>query len=327
MPALAVLSIATAAHAAVAQAPDFDRDVRPVLAAKCFACHGPDAEAREAGLRLDTFEGATTALRSGRRAVVPGDPAASVLLARVSAHDPDDRMPPVGEPLTGDEIESIRRWIEAGAAYTDPWAFQPMQAVDAPPVRDAAWCFDEASPIDRFVLATREAAGLAAPARDATPEALLRRLSFDLRGLPPDPADLAAFADDPSDARYDALVERYLVDPAFGERWAREAEAAFARMPVACHLAMDRAGEICGFACHDVTFRGFFGPAGVREDLRGQGLGTALLMRALHSLAEAGYAYAVIGGSGDDDFYKKAVGAVPIADSTPGPYGSWASTG
>jgi cytochrome c553 len=221
VPALAVLSIATAAHAAVAQAPDFDRDVRPVLAAKCFACHGPDAEAREAGLRLDTFEGATTALRSGRRAVVPGDPAASVLLARVSAHDPDDRMPPAGEPLTGDEIESIRRWIEAGAAYTDPWAFQPMQAVDAPPVRDAAWCFDEASPIDRFVLATREAAGLAAPARDATPEALLRRLSFDLRGLPPDPADLAAFADDPSDARYDALVERYLADPAFGERWAR----------------------------------------------------------------------------------------------------------
>jgi GNAT superfamily N-acetyltransferase len=117
------------------------------------------------------------------------------------------------------------------------------------------------------------------------------------------------------------------VESHFGERWAGEAEAAFARMPVACHLAMDRAGEICGFACHDVTFRGFFGPAGVREDLRGQGLGTALLMRALHSLAEAGYAYAVIGGSGDDDFYKKAVGAVPIADSTPGPYGSWASTG
>jgi GNAT superfamily N-acetyltransferase len=109
----------------------------------------------------------------------------------------------------------------------------------------------------------------------------------------------------------------------FGERWAGEAETAFARVPVACHLAVDRAGEICGFACHDVTFRGFFGPAGVRENLRGQGLGTALLLRALHSLAGAGYAYAVIGGSGDDNFYAKAVGAAPIPDSAPGPYGRW----
>jgi GNAT superfamily N-acetyltransferase len=113
------------------------------------------------------------------------------------------------------------------------------------------------------------------------------------------------------------------VETHFGERWAGEAETAFARVPVACHLAVDSGGEIRGFACHDVTFRGFFGPAGVAEEARGRGLGTALLLRALQSLAAAGYAYAVIGGSGDDAFYVRAAGAVPIADSAPGPYGSW----
>jgi ribosomal protein S18 acetylase RimI-like enzyme len=113
------------------------------------------------------------------------------------------------------------------------------------------------------------------------------------------------------------------VDSHFGERWAGEAETAFSRVPVSCHLAVDAAGHICGFACHDVTFRGFFGPAGVPEKLRGQGLGTALLLTALRSLAASGYAYAVIGGSGDDEFYAKAVGAVPIPDSEPGPYGRW----
>jgi GNAT superfamily N-acetyltransferase len=113
------------------------------------------------------------------------------------------------------------------------------------------------------------------------------------------------------------------VETHFGERWAGEAETAFSRGPVACHLAVDSAGGICGFACHDVTFRGFFGPAGVAAEARGRGLGTALLLRALHSLAALGHAYAIIGGSGDDAFYLKAAGAVPIADSTPGPYGIW----
>lgn len=115
------------------------------------------------------------------------------------------------------------------------------------------------------------------------------------------------------------------VESHFGERWAGEAETAFSRVPVSCHLAVDATGQICGFACHDVTFRGFFGPAGVAQELRGRGLGSALLLTALHSLAAAGYAYAVIGGSGDDGFYAKAAGAVPIADSEPGPYGRWAT--
>lgn len=114
------------------------------------------------------------------------------------------------------------------------------------------------------------------------------------------------------------------VDTHFGDRWASEVETAFARTPATIHTAVDAAGEICGFACHDVTFRGFFGPAGVPERLRGQGIGTALLLQALHTLADAGFAYAIIGGSGHDEFYRKAVGALPVPDSDPGPYGTWA---
>jgi GNAT superfamily N-acetyltransferase len=115
------------------------------------------------------------------------------------------------------------------------------------------------------------------------------------------------------------------VDAHFGERWAGEVETAFGRMPASLHTAVNASGEICGFACHDVTFRGFFGPAGVPEALRGRGIGTALLLVALRALAEAGFAYAIIGGSGDDEFYRKAVGAVVIPDSDPGPYGTWSN--
>ncbi len=113
-------------------------------------------------------------------------------------------------------------------------------------------------------------------------------------------------------------VERH-----FGERWAGEAETALSRTPSAMHIARDASGEICGFACHDVTFRGFFGPAGVPELMRGRGIGTALLLVSLHALADAGFAYAIIGGSGDDAFYTKAVGAIPVPGSEPGPYGRW----
>ena len=113
------------------------------------------------------------------------------------------------------------------------------------------------------------------------------------------------------------------VETHFGERWASEADTAFGRVPTSIHTAVMASGEICGFACHDVTFRGFFGPTGVIEARRGQGIGTALLLVSLRALAESGFAYAIIGGSGDDDFYAKAVGAIPVPDSKPGPYGPW----
>ena len=201
-----------------AAGPDFSRSVRPILAAKCYSCHGPDAEARKAGLRLDSFEGATTVLKSGSPALVPGKPASSALLSRVVHSDPEERMPPKGEPLTAEEVRTLEQWIAAGAAYAEPWAFRPLQDPPVPRVQEAAWCRTD---IDAFVLAHREAARLRAPARDVDPAALLRRVSFDLRGLPPTPDELNDFLVDPSVERYARQVDRYLADPAFGERWGR----------------------------------------------------------------------------------------------------------
>ncbi len=205
----------TAVHAS----PDFDRDIRPVLAAKCFACHGPDAESRKAGLRLDTFEGASAILENGTRAITPGAPDASELMARVSAVDLDDRMPPEGhDGLTASEMDLLRAWIAAGAEYTAPWAFRPLIDAPIPAVVDQTW---PKTDIDRFVLATRERVGLAAPTEDAAPGLLLRRASFDLVGLPPTEEELQAFVRDPSDARYAEFVDRTLASAAFGERWGR----------------------------------------------------------------------------------------------------------
>lgn len=109
----------------------------------------------------------------------------------------------------------------------------------------------------------------------------------------------------------------------FSERWAGEVESAFGSTPVRCHVVTDPSGQPAGFACHDVTFRGFFGPLGVRADCRGHGLGTALLLAGLQSLANCGHAYAVIGCVDDAEFYVRKIGAIVIPDSSPGPYGPW----
>ena len=202
----------------MALGPDFTRSVRPILAAKCYACHGPDAEARKAGVRLDTVEGATSPLKSGGVAIVPGKPSSSPLLARVVHSDPDERMPPKGEPLTSDEVRTLEQWIAAGAGYAEPWAFRALQDPGLPSVRDGQWCWGG---IDAFVLANREAARLPAPARDIDHAALLRRLSYDLRGLPPTTEEVRIFLADPTPEHYARWVERYLADPAFGERWGR----------------------------------------------------------------------------------------------------------
>lgn len=109
----------------------------------------------------------------------------------------------------------------------------------------------------------------------------------------------------------------------FGTRWGDEVAMAFSGQPVRCFVASDRDSRIVGFACYDVTFKGFFGPSGVAENCRGYGIGTALLLRSLRAMADSGYAYAVIGCSGADDYYRETVGAVPIAGSDPGPYRNW----
>lgn len=205
---LAVTLVCTATQRINADDVDFNRDIRPLLAAKCFACHGPDEEAREAELRLDSFE-AATGDRDGSRAIVPGDAVRSELVLRVTSDDPDAKMPPPdsGESLSEKQIELLTAWIRNGAKYEKHWAFLPPHR-PALPERN----IDKArNAIDRF-----ESSGI-----DADHYSLLRRVFLDLAGMPPTPAEADAFvADDRPDA-YERQVDRLLASPRYGERRAR----------------------------------------------------------------------------------------------------------
>jgi hypothetical protein len=197
---------------------DFNRDIRPILSDNCFTCHGPDDRRRMANLRLDTEDG-LFANRGSYRIVAPGDAANSRLLARIGAAD-GRRMPPpqAGAKLTDAQIETVRKWIEQGARWERHWAFVPPQAAAAPAVRDGQWA---RNPIDRFVLARLEREGLK-PSPEADRATLLRRLSFDLTGLPPTAADLDAFLADKSPGAYERQVDRLLATPQYGERMAMQ---------------------------------------------------------------------------------------------------------
>jgi hypothetical protein len=194
----------------------FTRDVRPILVGNCLKCHGFDPSTRRAKLRLDRFEHAT-ADRRGGPAIVPGDAAASPLLARVSAQDPDERMPPEGEPLSAAEIDVLRRWIDEGASYDVHWSLRPVTNPEVPGVDDPAWAEHA---IDAFVCRRQIDAGIVAPPR-ADRRVLLRRLSFDLTGLPPTPEQVDAFLGDDRPDAYERVVDDLLASPRFGERWAR----------------------------------------------------------------------------------------------------------
>lgn len=199
---------------------DYGRDIRPILAARCFTCHGPDASSREAKLRLDDPHDAKRQRRDGVTPIASGDPDHSEILLRILEEDPDLRMPPEGEPLAPQEVALLTRWIEEGAVYNEAWSWRPIDPPPPPEVADAEWPRD---PLDRFVLARLESSALA-PAAPAEPRTLLRRLSYDLVGLPPTPEDLDRFAQAASLAPRSALeqeVDRLLAAPAFGERWGR----------------------------------------------------------------------------------------------------------
>ncbi|MEX2309763.1 MAG: PSD1 and planctomycete cytochrome C domain-containing protein [Pirellulales bacterium] len=209
--------MATGATANRASTIDFARDVQSILASKCLRCHGP--ETREAGLRLDDRKVAASKLESGRYAIVPGQPDDSELLRRVTA-DGSERMPAEGPPLHAAQVATLRQWIAEGAEWPDHWAYQPLAA--APPPRfDSAelegWC---RTPIDRFILAELHARNLR-PAPEADRRTLLRRLYFDVIGLPPLPEDVNAFLTDESADAYEKVVDRLLASPQYGERWAR----------------------------------------------------------------------------------------------------------
>ncbi len=199
---------------------DFNRDIRPILANTCFACHGPDVGERQAGLRLDTPQGATTAADSGQVAVVPGDVAASQLLVRISSADASQRMPPSesGKTLSPQEIQLVTDWIAQGAKFATHWSYTPpVRHAPPKPTRHTDWVRNET---DHFILRRLLQEGLSpSPAADRT--ALIRRVSLDLTGLPPGLEEVDAFVNDNEPGAYERLVDRLLEKESYGEHWAR----------------------------------------------------------------------------------------------------------
>ena len=200
-----------------AESIDFARDIRPLLSNHCYKCHGPDDATREADLRLDSFQGATTEL-DGKRAVVPGEPSKSTLVARLNAA-PDERMPPVesGLELTPRQIELLTRWVAEGAAFDQHWAFRSVKRPPPPATKHVSW---QRGPIDAFTARKIEAAGVA-PSPEADRSTLVRRAYLDLLGLPPNPAQVSAFISDSRPDAYERMIDAVLANPHYGERWGR----------------------------------------------------------------------------------------------------------
>ncbi len=192
----------------------FARDVRPILSSKCFYCHGPDATHRKARLRLDTAESAI----KQRKVIRPKHSARSELYQRIISHDKLDQMPPpeAKKSLTKKEIATIKLWIDQGAEYEGHWAFIPPKKTPLPNVKHKKWI---RNPIDHFVLARLEREGLK-PSPEADHRTLIRRLSFDLTGLPPTPKQVNAFLKDKSPKAYEKIVDQFLESPHYGERMA-----------------------------------------------------------------------------------------------------------
>ena len=198
---------------------DFAREIRPILSENCFACHGPDNQARKGGLRLDDKDGAFGKAKSGSPAIIAGKPDDSELVFRVETDDPDLMMPPKasGKTLTAEQRARLRHWVEDGAKWSSHWAFEPPRKLDPPAVKSVAW---PNSAIDRFILARAEAVGLT-PEPEADRETLIRAVTLDLTGLPPTIAEVDAFLADRKAGAYERVVDRLLRSPRYGEHMAR----------------------------------------------------------------------------------------------------------
>ncbi len=193
----------------------FERQIKPLLAEHCLQCHGPDKA--EGGLNLLDRKSALKQLESGSIGIVPGKPEGSELLARITSHEEDVRMPPEGKPLTPAEIDVFKTWIAEGAEYQTHWAYRPLVLGAPPKVKNTAAV---RNPMDAFVISKLEAKKIA-PSPEASRETLIKRLYFDLLGLLPTPEEVDAFVQDKSPNAYEALVDRLLASPHFGERWGR----------------------------------------------------------------------------------------------------------
>ena len=196
----------------------FNHDVRPILSRYCFACHGPDSEDRQAGLRLDDRQSALQELDSGMRAIVPGKPNESELITRILDSDPDVIMPPPesNHVLTKKQKEILSAWIASGAEYQPHWAYVPPERHTTPKIVDDEWSLNW---IDHFIFARLHEKGIS-PATDADPITLVRRVTFDLTGLPPTPSEIDSFLANELPDRYEQLVDRLLASPRHAERLA-----------------------------------------------------------------------------------------------------------
>ena len=215
-----VLSVATpCGHA---DDVDFNHDIRPILSNKCLLCHGPDPDALQSGLRLDLPDVATSPLESGNTAIVPGKPALSDLLVRVTTDDEDLRMPPAdhGARLTDNEIETLRKWIQQGAKYSQHWAYaKPVHhEPPSPPTEHANW---PRNSVDKFTLRRMLDHGFQ-PSSEADRYAIARRVFLDLTGLPPTIEEVDTFVASNDPNAYENLVDDLLQRPSFGEHWARK---------------------------------------------------------------------------------------------------------
>lgn len=195
----------------------FDRDIRPILSDNCYACHGPDEQARSSELRLDRRDGAMAEL-DGHFAVVAGKPEESELIRRILSTDPDEVMPPPDhlKQLTAEQKQQLVDWVQQGAEWSDQWAWSAPARIDPPSVNDAAW---PQNWVDQFILARLEKEDIS-PSAPADRRTLIRRLSFDLLGLPPTPEQVDAFVSDTADGATERLVDQLLQSPRFGERMA-----------------------------------------------------------------------------------------------------------
>jgi hypothetical protein len=204
-------------HAAVAASIEYDRDIRPIFSDNCYQCHGPDERARKAKLRLDMKESAFR-VQEGITVIKPGKSAESELFRRISTSDTDDLMPPPrsNHKLTPKQIDLIKQWIDSGAKWSAHWAFNPIQSPKTPALKNTRWPANE---FDRFILARLEHENLS-PSPPADRERLIRRITFDLTGLPPTLAEIDAFLADKNSNAYEKVVDRLLESPSYGERMA-----------------------------------------------------------------------------------------------------------
>src|SRR5580692_4568522 len=207
----------TTRHAGGAHAErlSFNQTIQPILSENCYACHGPDPGARKAGLRLDRSEFAFAAHEKFGPAIIHGNPDKSPLVRRIESNDPKERMPPpeARHTLKPEQIALLRRWVKEGAVYEDHWAFIPPKRSPIPETTNRQWA---RNPIDRFILSRLEKEGLM-PSEEADRATLIRRVTYDLTGLPPAPEEVAAFVSDQSANAYEKVVDRLLASPRYGE--------------------------------------------------------------------------------------------------------------